>query len=978
MRNDKFYTKKYNKDQNHFLESIFVQSNGYLGIRGYHDEGIPSYEGIPANPSSEKISSNPEQFIAGYFDKSPVTGNSLVNIPTLKLIYIILDGDKLDLSIGRVSNYLRTLDMSCAVSERSFCWTSPSGKSTSISFNSFLSYPRKHIYSTRISIKPLNWSGKIEIIDTFDPAGLTQNQTHYKIISHGDVGNGHFCKILTNTSKLGAVMATSYDINSSLKPEFFKSELNGKKVIKKIKLAASKDKSCEIRRYLSVCTDFDNDAGNSDLSKRTFSQLFSAKKLGWKNLLSEQKKEWSCLWKNANVKIDGDPERNSKLKFYLFQLLQAYRQGDSRLNIGAKFLSGEHYSGHYFWDTENFVFPFYLATMPETAQNLVEYRVNALPGALRKAKKKKFKGAFYPWEASPIDDDENCPEWWHDKEMSEPVYIPCGNIEVHVNSAVANAAIQYMNVSGRKLPARIKICRMIVEIARFWASRGESGKGIYSIKNVIGPDEYHEYVDNNAYTNHSAKENILKALSIVSDRITAEKLGVTEKEIAFWKKIVYSIQLCYDKKRNILAQNDTFLSLTEIDFSKYDPSRPLFRQITPEELSKLQVAKQADVLALFSVYPFLYDYALMQRCWNYYEKRTIHDSNLSAGTHANVANLLGRKKDALKYFDKVLNLDIGNESYNVYEGIHAANAGNAWISVISGFAGIRWDTDRIYCSPQIPDKWNSLSFNIFYRGRKTGWKISGKCISITCSKGPAIEMVVEGKLVKIGTNPARISISRKPLGVVFDLDGVLVDSAICHYNAWKAIADELKIKFDDKKNDLLRGVSRRESMMIMIEGQIELTEKQIEHYMHKKNELYKELVDESGEKLLLPGVKSFLSRLKIAGIRLAVASSSKNTPSLLRQAGLHEFYFDAVADGNDIKNSKPHPEVFLLAAKKMGINPRNCIAVEDAPAGIEAGKRAGMMTFGIGHAELGKCDFLRESIEKTDPKIIFEYLSNLK
>ena len=129
--------------------------------------------------------------------------------------------------------------------------------------------------------------------------------------------------------------------------------------------------------------------------------------------------------------------------------------------------------------------------------------------------------------------------------------------------------------------------------------------------------------------------------------------------------------------------------------------------------------------------------------------------------------------------------------------------------------------------------------------------------------------------------------------------------------------------------------------------------------------------------LLLPGVKPFLTLLKMAGVRLGVASSSKNTPSLLRQAGLDKFYFDSVSDGNDIKNSKPHPEVFLLAAKRMGVKPSRCIAVEDAPAGIEAGRRAGMMTFGVGRADLGKCDFLRESIEKTTPEEIFALLAKI-
>ena len=438
------------------------------------------------------------------------------------------------------------------------------------------------------------------------------------------------------------------------------------------------------------------------------------------------------------------------------------------------------------------------------------------------------------------------------------------------------------------------------------------------------------------------------------------------------------IELGHDKAHGILAQDRTFLSLPELDRSKFKPVIPLFRQgLSMEQIGHLQAIKQADVLALFHQLPFTYDYALMHRCWDYYEPRTVHDSNLSAGSHAVVAALLGRKDDFQKYYDKVLNLDIGGESYNVVDGLHAANAGNAWSATVMGAAGIRWTEDALCCTPQLLPGWKSLRFSIIYRGRQLAFCIDGKNVTITCAKGRAMRLIVAGQLREVGAKAQTVKISREPVAVVFDLDGVLVDSAVCHYRAWKTIADELGVQFDEKKNDLLRGVSRRESMMIMLEGQMELPEDKLEFYMTKKNELYKQLVNESGEALLLPGVKPFLSRLRAAGVKLAVGSSSKNTPALLKQAGLDHHYFDAVADGNDIKNSKPHPEVFLLAAKRMGVKPTRCLCVEDAPAGIEAGHRAGMKTLGIGTADLGRCTWHREAIASTTPEDVFSFLAEL-
>ena len=945
----------------HNLESVFTQSNGYLGIRGYEEEGVSG------------AGSDPMQFVAGYFDRSPVTRNTMVNLPTMRRIRITLDGEALDPGTGKVRNFSRELDFRNAVTTRAYEWTSPRGRRTKIRFVSFLSYQRRHLHLTEITIQPLNWSGHITLEDIFDGSGLTLGQKHFDVTGHGDCDAGHSCEIITKTSRMHAVLASVWE-TSVAGVDYGASGRNDAIVAKTITCHAQQGKTLRLRRYAAVATHFDLDAGKQDIRRRTLGYIRQGMKIGWTALKKEQAATWKKLWEDADVRIDGDPVREFRLRFSIFQMLQAYRPGDPRLSIGAKFLSGQHYSGHYFWDTDNFLTPFYLFTMPGAAQDLVEYRVRNLDGARHKARSKKFPGAFYPWEACPLDGRENCPEWWQDKAASAPVAIPCGSIELHINAAVAMSAWNYMHVAGRPKPPLAQIRRMLVEIARFWAGRGVWEGGSYAIKNVIGPDEYHEHVDDNAYTNHTAAWCIRKALDIAKSSGAPD---VSAKEIRSWEKILQRLNYGHDTGRGILAQDRTFLSLDEIDRSRFRPVVPLFRQISMEEIGRLQAIKQADVLALFHLLPYDYDYALMQRCWDYYEPRTIHDSNLSAGSHAVVAALLGRRPEFRKYYDKVLALDIGGESYNVEDGLHAANAGNAWSATIMGAAGIRWTDSELCCVPQLLDGWKSIRFGLHYRGRRLEFRITPKSLTVSTANGPAVRMLVAGRRITLGRGARTVRVPTDPLAVVFDLDGVLVDSAVCHYAAWKQIADELGVAFDEKKNDLLRGVSRRESLMILLEGQRELDEKQIEKYLHRKNEIYKQLVNNAGEQLLLPGVKPFLSRLRTAGVRLAVASSSKNTPGLMRQAGLDRFYFDAVADGNDIKNSKPHPEVFLLAARRLGIRPSRCLCVEDAPAGIESGRRAGMKTLGLGPADLEGCDWRRESIAGLAPGEIFDFLAAL-
>ena len=183
--------------------------------------------------------------------------------------------------------------------------------------------------------------------------------------------------------------------------------------------------------------------------------------------------------------------------------------------------------------------------------------------------------------------------------------------------------------------------------------------------------------------------------------------------------------------------------------------------------------------------------------------------------------------------------------------------------------------------------------------------------------------------------------------VIFDLDGVIVSTDDCHYEAWKKMADEEGIYFDKTINNRLRGVSRMESLEIVLERAVkEYSDEEKLQLAERKNGYYKEFITKLTPNDILPGAKENLEELRKNGIKIAIGSSSKNTPVILKQIGLDN-YFDAVSDGNNITNSKPDPEVFLKAADMLSIPYSECMIVEDADAGIEAGKRAGMKTLSV-------------------------------
>lgn len=188
-------------------------------------------------------------------------------------------------------------------------------------------------------------------------------------------------------------------------------------------------------------------------------------------------------------------------------------------------------------------------------------------------------------------------------------------------------------------------------------------------------------------------------------------------------------------------------------------------------------------------------------------------------------------------------------------------------------------------------------------------------------------------------------------GIIFDLDGVICFTDHYHYPAWKALADALHIPFDEKKNDRLRGVSRMASLEIVLEEYHgpALSEEEKTALADKKNSIYRELLQTMTPKDLSDEVRDTLHALRAKGLRLAIGSSSKNTPLILERIGLAGF-FDAVSDGNNITRSKPDPQVFLMAADMLKLEPSVCLVVEDAVAGLQAATAGGFDSAGLGPA----------------------------
>ncbi|MEM9136737.1 MAG: beta-phosphoglucomutase, partial [Cyanobacteria bacterium P01_F01_bin.42] len=702
-------------------------------------------------------------------------------------------------------------------------------------------------------------------------------------------------------------------------------------------------------------------------------------------LKTAHQRKWKSVWHHSDVVIDGDQSSQLAVRFNLYQLLICGPPSDQRVSIAAKTLSGFGYRGHVFWDTEIFIVPFFNFTQPHIARNLLTYRYLTLEGARRKAKHYGYRGAMYAWE-SAISGDEVTPRWVAlTQPYAQDVRIWCRDLEVHISADIAYAIWHYWQSSGDDAWVRDFGAEIILDTAIFWMSRVEFDAITqrYEIRNVIGADEYHEHVANNVFTNRLVQWHLEKAILIdgwlrenypEKSRALRAQLNITERTLADWQEVIRHIVIYYDAETHLIEQFEGFFKLEDINLQSYEPRTQSMQTILGiEGANAHQVLKQPDVLMLLYLMresqEFPYGPEALRANWDYYLPRTdvTYGSSLGPAIHAILASDLDETEDAYHHFRQAAFVDLEDLRGNAAQGIHGASAGGVWQSTVFGFGGIKFTPSGPVAEPHLPKEWMRLSFKINWRGQ---WH----CFDIrqaADADAPVVNHRVDKKSAPPLATPAedRFQIT----GVIFDLDGVITDTAEYHYRAWLALAEEEGLHFNRAVNESLRGIPRRESL-IKILGDRQVPEEQLQSMMARKNELYVRSLQNITPDDLLPGSREFLEEVKAAGIRVALGSASKNARAVLDKLGLADD-FDVIADGYSVKRSKPAPDLFLFAARRLGTLPHQTIVLEDASAGVDAALAANMWTLGLGPRErVGKAHLSYPSLHQIGWKSVFESL----
>ncbi len=719
-------------------EALFTIGNGYIGCRGFFEEeveGIESLGGIYLAGI----------FGAGKYDAWRGRSRELANTPNFFYLPVCVDGEQVLVRENCITDFYRCLDMQSGTLTRSFVWSSSTGKKVKIEFERFASQANVHLAGQKVMITPIGCDIYLSIspsintnisnlnLESCEPLPIQPGTKHFTVISNSD----DLLEIQMDGIDNQRI-AEGQNVNYEIKSVNESDAKTGYESGAKAGYESGAKAGCE-SEVSFVSGSAKSSGANVFLDTIVSGKYFCMTRLVYiystrdcsnpaemvrsslnKNKQYDIEKEnhrhaWAKKWETSDIEVGDSDNDQIAVRYNLFQLMQACPKDDSRLSIGARGLTGEMYEGCVFWDTEIFKLPFFIFTNPGDARNLLEFRYNCLPNSKIHAKDNWFKGAMYAWQASETGIEQT------------PRNVGAF-YAIHIVCDIAYAIMQYMRATGDSSFIIDYGAEILIETARFWESRVhfDQTRGNYNILAVRGPNEYDVIVHNNVYTNMMVQENLsgaINAIDLLKSKYPdkwielSNKLEFTESEIQKWSEIIEKIVICYDEKSDLYEEDDMYIHRVPLDLKKAKPTqkRIIDSTLPYEALPLYQVTKQADVLCLMNNLSWRFTMNQKRIAFDYYEPKTAHDSSLSYSSHCILAARVGLDDTAYEYFKKCAYLDINDIQLNTISGLHFANFGGTWQSIVYGFGGISISDEYLVIEPRKPAQWSSLSFKICYK-----------------------------------------------------------------------------------------------------------------------------------------------------------------------------------------------------------------------------------------------------------------------
>ena len=711
-------------------ESVFSLSNEHLGIRGYFEEGgaLPSLRGCYLGGVYEWEHHAAEAAYRGLVDRT----HYMVTAADPLMTALEIAGEKLDLSVSGFSDFTRELDMESGLLTRSFLWHTAAGR-VAVRFERLAGMAHAEVVGQRITLRALDQSA---------PARLTMGVDGS--IPHRGTGKCLWQEVQRTADALTLRTATTditvrYTLQTSLPSA---ETLEGERFIgQRSAFTLKKGESVVLTRRVTVQVAHPSEALGETADAPSFDDL-----------LAENTAHWRSFWQANDICIDGDEENQQGIRYCLFQLHATYRGLSACDNIGAKGLTGEAYNGHAFWDTETYGLPFYLFSDPSAARSLLLYRYHTLPQARERASALGLRGACYP--IATMDGTEACTLWQHSSLQMQP------------STAVAYAIRLYAETTGDRAFLKQEGAEMLCEIARYVLSRGAWTAEGFGFFGVMGPDEFHMMVGNDYYTNFMGQ----KALAFAAEAYEAlpptrreelqARLGLLPQEAADWRRAAEGM-IFPVPRADVFEQHDGYFRLPHTDIQAIPTEDfPLYDHWSYDRIYRTDMIKQPDVLMAMLLYPADFTAEQLRANYDYYEPRCIHESSLSPSVHAILAADLGRREAALAFFAFATRMDLDNYNRNTREGLHLSSVAAAWMTIVEGFGGVRFDGGRLRLNPWLPAGWKRLCFALHVRTGLLRIEVNEDGAALHC-EGGEVALLLFDRPVTVGAQTITVSFPKK-------------------------------------------------------------------------------------------------------------------------------------------------------------------------------------------------------------------------
>jgi len=963
---------------------LFALANGALGVRGELEEDDSSSPGVFLAGVWERRAIDYHERFSGFARSS----DTRVPIADGTHIRLQLGNEVVGMQHGERLASKRELNFRQGCYRRDLKWQSSSGAIVEVTAERLVALDVPGLLAIRYRVHSVDYCGPVVMESVIDTAQVPIDQGNDPRIGSRIDGGLHLCEIGSDEQLAWLRQETTYSGIRVVCGQTHRLPENSSKCLHVGQIAEGVSHTLvtelepggnlEVEKFVAYAwSQPGSDETDTALLNKVRNTLQDAVTAGYQSLQDNQTRILARFWDCVDLEVIDSPDIEQALRLNLFHIYQSTSR-DSSGSVAAKGLTGEGYEGHYFWDAEAFMLPALVTIAPELAREMLGYRYHTLEHARAHAHELNHpNGALYAWRT--ISGDE-C-----------SAYFPGGSAQYHINVAIAWAIRRYVDVSGDEVFLREYGAEMLFEMARIWMDIGHFNPrrdGAFCIHEVTGPDEYTVLVDNNHYTNRMAQVHLLDAAQTAewlasthpdAYAALAARIGLQEEEYRQWRRAAEAMYLPVDERLGIFPQDDTFLDKPRLS-QQASAKRPLLLHLHPLTIYRHQVCKQADTVLALVLAGENVDRQAKRRNLEYYEDVTVHDSTLSASTFAVLAAEVGALDKAYKYFLESLRVDLDDLHGNAAHGVHLAAMAGSWLALTWGFGGMRVYGGQLRLEPRLPPNWQSYRFGVVWRNTRLRVAVDTEGVTYSLLAGNAIEFSHAGTLQHLNggqklhfppLSPSLIKVPAQPLqAVIFDLDGVLADTAVLHQAAWQSLATELAVPFTPSQAERMKGLGRRASLEILLEHvKRPFSEVEKRVLSERKNRDYQQRIDQLGPRDLLPGAHAAIEAVRAAGLGVALASASRNAPRILSKLGIAGL-FDYIVDAAKIEHSKPAPDIYLDAAKGLGVRPDVCLGVEDAVAGLASIRAAGMSSLGIGNAEiLVDADAVLATLTHFDPLV---------